>query len=452
MVELSVFGNRNRLLDGIRDFRNLGCRRSVDAHFVAIVVETDYFDRSLLAALVRDSAILSELTGLLIRSLKAVPLTYRGRPMVITGLSGNEIYCLAQKGMGPGHIVVGNSVQSLGLLGGISSGLKTLSGGEITNLSQLITEGRHAAIGRMEKEAMDQGAHGVTGVTSDLKNLSGMQEFVAIGSAVSATDHSGPFFTTACSGQDLYCQMDSGYEPRHFVMGNIAYALGMGRGLKGALRGMVGGEVHEYSQMYNHTRHLALERLEQEALERGANCVVDIHTKILPIGAGAREMLMVGTASYNPAIESGARPVTSELTGEELWNLTQLGYQPLRLLLGTSVYSIGFGGGIGAFFSGLGRGEVDSVTRLIYEARNNCVAHIEDEAKSIGADAVIGVKIYIHEMGSSFVEVMGIGTAIRKNPNVRTQSDLLISQAIIRDRDTFIDATFQLPNKELDRK
>src|SRR5207244_3430831 len=67
------------------------------------------------------------------------------------------------------------------------------------------------------------------------------------------------------------------------------------------------------------------------------------------------------------------RPVTSELTGEELWNLARMGYGPLRLLLGTSVYSLGFAQGIGAFFKGLSRGEVDSITRLIYEARTNCL-------------------------------------------------------------------------------
>lgn len=371
--------------------------------------------------------------------------------MIISGFSGNEIFCLAQKGWLPGNVVVGNSVQSLGFFGGLSSGLKTLSGGEITNLTQLITEGRHAAIGRMEREAQQKQAHGVTGVTSELKRLSGMQEFIAVGSAVNRTQAAGPFFTTACSGQDLYCQMDAGYEPRHFVMGNVAYALGMSRGLLGALRGMAGGEVHEYSQMYNHTRHLALQRLEQEALERGANAVVDIHTKILPIGAGAREMLMVGTASHNPMLAKSDRPVTSELTGEELWNLTQLGYAPLRLMLGTSVYSLGFGGGISAFFSGMARGEVESVTRLIYEARENCLAHIDKEAQEIGADAVIGVKIFIHEIGASFVEVMAIGTAIKKNGQVRTQAESLLPQAIIRDRDTFIDATHQMPEKTLER-
>ena len=361
--------------------------------------------------------------------------------MIVSGLSGNEIFVLAEKGWAPGSIVVGNSVQSLGFVGGLSSGLKTLAGGEIANLTQLITEGRHAAIKRLEEEAQRDGAHGVTGVTSELKTLGGMREFIAIGSAVKGLDYRGPFFTTACTGQDLYCQIDAGYEPRHFVIGNVAYALGVSRGIFGFLKGFAGGEVKQFSQMYNHTRHLALERIEAEARERGANAVVDIHTQIISIGAGAREMLMVGTASHHPAFGNPARPVTSELTGEELWNLTKMGYGPMRLLLGTSVYSLGLTGGIGAFFKGLSRGEVSSVTQLIYKARENCLAHIETEAKEIGADAVIGTKIFIYEMGGGFVEVLAIGTAVKKMDGLSTKSPALIPQAIIRDRSTFLDQT-----------
>ena len=73
--------------------------------------------------------------------------------MIVSGFSGNEIFCLAQKGWSPGSIVVGNSVQSLGVVGGLSSGLRTIAGGEIDNLTKLIVEGRHAAIDRLEKEA-----------------------------------------------------------------------------------------------------------------------------------------------------------------------------------------------------------------------------------------------------------------------------------------------------------
>src|SRR4029077_12015775 len=89
--------------------------------------------------------------------------------MLMTGLSGNEIYCLSLKGYAPGNIVVGNSVHSLGLVRGITSGLKTLSGGEIGSITQLIVDGRHAAINRLEREATDEGARGLTGVSSDLR-------------------------------------------------------------------------------------------------------------------------------------------------------------------------------------------------------------------------------------------------------------------------------------------
>jgi uncharacterized protein YbjQ (UPF0145 family) len=360
--------------------------------------------------------------------------------MMLSGLSGNEIYCLAQKGWAPGNIVVGNSVNSLGVIGGFTSGLKTLAGGEITNVTTLISDGRHAAIKRLEDEAKQEQAHGLTGVTSDLKMMSGLTEFLAIGSAIRAQNYQGPFFSTACSGQELYCQLDSGYQPRHFVIGNVAYALGVTRGLIGTLRQLTRrGEVKEFSDMYNHTRHLALERLEKEAMERGANAVVDVTTRILPFGPGVREMLMVGTASHNPALGQLARPATSELTGEELWNLTQMGYAPVRLLLGTSVYALGFAGGFAAFFSSLSRGEVDAVTRLVYEARENCLAHIRDEAKALQADGVIGIKVFVYEISRGLVEVMAIGTAIKRNSQVKTSSPQLIPQAVIRDRDTFFD-------------
>lgn len=65
--------------------------------------------------------------------------------MIVSGFSGNELYCLAKKGFAPGSIVVGNSVQSLGVVGGLSSGLRTIAGGEISNLTRLITEGSSAS-------------------------------------------------------------------------------------------------------------------------------------------------------------------------------------------------------------------------------------------------------------------------------------------------------------------
>jgi hypothetical protein len=45
----------------------------------------------------------------------------------VSGLSGNEIYCMALKNYRPGGLVVGNSVNSLGFLRDMSAGFR-LSG------------------------------------------------------------------------------------------------------------------------------------------------------------------------------------------------------------------------------------------------------------------------------------------------------------------------------------
>jgi uncharacterized protein YbjQ (UPF0145 family) len=385
--------------------------------------------------------------------------------MKISGLSGNEVYCLGRKGLTPGSIVLGNSVQSLGFAGGIAGAFKSMAGGEVENLTTLISDGRHAAVARLEKEARHRRAQGVTGVSLEVKMLGGMIEFLAIGSAVYqqqpappgvprdavAAGPAGPaagLFSTACSGQDLYCHLDAGYEPRHLVIGNVCYALGIGRGLTGAFRQFSSrGEVKEYSDMYNHTRHLALERIEKDAHERGCNAVVDVTTRIMPV-MNAREILMVGTGSYNAGLGDRKRPVTSELTGEELWNLTQMGYEPVRLVLGTSVYSLGIAGGIKAMFRSMARGEVTEMTQLVYEARENCLEHIHQDAEQYDADEVLGTKLFVNELGGGLIEVLAIGTAVRRNPAMKTHSEQLLPQVIIRDRDTFFDETLATLGRE----
>ena len=89
--------------------------------------------------------------------------------VTITGLSGNEIFCLDRHGLTPGDLVIGNSVISLGLVGSIGSGLKTLFGGEVQQVTQVIHEGRQRAYARMVAEAIRHGGVGITGVSSNYK-------------------------------------------------------------------------------------------------------------------------------------------------------------------------------------------------------------------------------------------------------------------------------------------
>lgn len=356
--------------------------------------------------------------------------------MIISGMSGNELYCLNLKGFRPGEIVVGNSVTSLGVLGGLGAFGRNLAGGEIANVTSQLSEGRHAAIERMENEAKKHGANGVTSVISEVKTLGGYTEFLSQGTGIHGPQQH--FFSTATSGMELYCHLDAGYVPIRFSMGIVAYALGVGRGLVGSLRTLGRGEVKEFSDMYNDIRHTALQRLRAEAAGLGANAVVDVSTRILPYGPGSVELLMTGTASHHPQLSNGAVSAdqvrTSELSGEELWNLAAMGYVPVQLCMATSVYSLGVVGGIGSAIQGLSRGELPELTSLIYGARENALDLLRKEAERFGAERVIGNKLMIRELSPGLIEVVAIGTAVKRMESMHPATPQLPVQAIIVDR------------------
>ncbi|QGM47800.1 heavy metal-binding domain-containing protein [Methylocystis heyeri] len=362
----------------------------------------------------------------------------------VTGLSGNEIYCLARKQLSPGEIVVGNSVNSMGFLGSLGAGFNNLLGGEVSQVTEAIHEGRAASFARMVEEAMRNGASGVAGVTGELRGFSGSTEFLFVGSCVHrAAGGSDRFFTSAGDAQELYCHMDAGYEPINHVFGNVAYSMGLGGSLFGSLKTLLRGEIREYSDIFNHTRHAALGRMVAAARQDGANAVVGVRTTICP-WAGAHEMMMAGTAAINPALPpvTYTSPVTSDLTGEELWAMTSLGYAPVKLLISTSVYSLGVTGGFLAAFKSFKRGEINELTSLIHDAREIAIDRIKSEADDLGAEEVIGVKTYISEIGSGLVEFLAIGTAMTKLAGMAVKTPALPAQAIIRDKDTWVDGDF----------
>jgi len=363
---------------------------------------------------------------------------------IITALSGNEIYCLKQKGFEAGNLVIGNSVFALGFISSIGSGLSTLLGGEVEPVTRLIHDGRQQSYLRMMAEVKTHGGVGVTGISSDLVFHGTNIEFLSIGSTIHNTNGDTPaenVFSASADGQELYCQMDCGFHPVKFVFGNVAYSIGVGGGIIGGLRSLARGEVKEYSDVFNNTRHLALERIVSEAGAAGANAVLGIQTSISPIGA-MQEMLMIGTAAKHPLLPAASNetPISSDLTSTEMWNLMQTGYCPIKLMLGVSVFSVGLVGGISAFFKGFVRGEISELTTLIYEARENALNKISIEAAKCGADDVIGIKTYVYDLGGGILELMAIGTAIKKTTEIKPATSNLLVQAVIKDTHTFFNS------------
>jgi uncharacterized protein YbjQ (UPF0145 family) len=356
----------------------------------------------------------------------------------LTGLSGNEIYCMRLAGLTPSGVLIGNSIQSMGFLGGVRSAFRGIVGGEIPDVTNMIHEGREAAFDRMRTEANREQVHGVVGVTSELRSLAGNSEFLFVGSGVTRAQGSA-LFTSAGDAQELYCHMDAGYDPREFVFGNIAYSVGAVGGIAGTLKTLVRGEIKEFSDVFNATRHHALERLVAHAKAVRANAVVGVRTNVLQF-AGFHEMYMSGTAAFHALLPAQTQnaPVTSDLTGEELWGMAQLGYMPIKLLISTSVYSLGAIGGIKAAFRSFVKGEIGDLTTLIYDAREQVFDRVKSEAAALGAEEVVGIKTYIIELGSSLVEIFAVGTAVRKLTGMGVKTQTLPAQAIIRDKDTWL--------------
>jgi len=362
----------------------------------------------------------------------------------VTGLSGNEIYCLGLKNYSAGELVVGNSVNSLGFLGGMAAGFKGIAGGEITQVTEAVEAGRLQAFERMIAEARQEGAIGVAGVASELKNFSGNTEFLFTGSCLHERTPGGAgsseFFSSAGDAQELYCHMDAGYQPLQHVFGNIAYLMGVGGGVMGSLRSLGRGEVVEYSDIFNATRHHALERIVRQATACGANAVVGIRTRIM-IWHGTHEMLMTGTAARNAALPPmvGGNPVTSDLTGSEMWAMAALGYAPVKLLLSASIYSLGMVGGLMSTLKSFAKGEINELTTLIHDAREVAIGRLKSEADALGAEEVIGVKTYISELGGHLVELLAVGTAMKKVPGMGVLTASLPAQAIVEDKDTWVE-------------
>jgi len=374
------------------------------------------------------------------------PDTNPGPRSVVTGLSGNELFCIDKLGYRAGDLLVGNSVYSLGLLGGIGSAFTAMAGGEVNQITEMITAGRHLSTQRLMNEMRQNSMHGATGMSSELIFHAGNVEFLSVASGLYRQDGQMPpwAFTTSADAQELWCQEDAGYAPVAFAMGNVAYSIGVGRGITGAFKQLQKGEVKQYSDIFTHTRNLALQRIVGEAQSVGANAVVGIKTSILPFGGtGVQEMLMVGTAAHHDMSDAHFARMgvtTSDLTAEETWNLAKIGYSPLMLVLGTSVYSLGFVGGLMASFKNYVKGEISELTDLIYAAREESLGKVRAQASNIGADDVVGVKTYIYDLGGGLIEFLAIGTAVKKTDSAKTKTDMLPAQAIIRDKDTFFNA------------
>ena len=80
------------------------------------------------------------------------------------------------------------------------------------------------------------------------------------------------------------------------VSGSTVRAKHAGRDLMAGLKNLVGGELKGYTELLNEARDQAMQRLQEQAMELGANAVVNVRFSTASVAAGASEIYVYGTA------------------------------------------------------------------------------------------------------------------------------------------------------------
>jgi uncharacterized protein YbjQ (UPF0145 family) len=101
---------------------------------------------------------------------------------------------------------------------------------------------------------------------------------------------------------------------------------------------------------------------------------------------------------------------TSDLSVNEFLLVKESGFEPLGLVLGSSIYHIGF-----QQAAWNQNQEMGVLTQAMYHARELAMTRMEEEADQLGADGVVGVRLDIgrYEWGADLAEFIAVGTAVK---------------------------------------
>lgn len=80
------------------------------------------------------------------------------------------------------------------------------------------------------------------------------------------------------------------------VRGNVVRSRHVGRDIMAGFRGIVGGEISEYTKLIAESREQALDRMIAHAQEMGADGIVCMRFTTSTIASGSAELLAYGTA------------------------------------------------------------------------------------------------------------------------------------------------------------
>jgi uncharacterized protein YbjQ (UPF0145 family) len=105
----------------------------------------------------------------------------------------------------------------------------------------------------------------------------------------------------------------------------------------------------------------------------------------------------------------GGQLFTSDLSVNEFLLVKEAGFEPMGMVVGSSIYHIGY-----QQSRWTKNEEMVVLTQALYHARELAMARMEEEAEELGADGVIGVRLKVKhlEWNSDLAEFVAIGTAV----------------------------------------
>jgi uncharacterized protein YbjQ (UPF0145 family) len=104
---------------------------------------------------------------------------------------------------------------------------------------------------------------------------------------------------------------------------------------------------------------------------------------------------------------TGSFPVTTAL---ELPGMTV--QQNLGVAFGLVVRSMGMMRGISAQFRALRMGEIPEYTSLLEDSRRHAVDRMIENARLLGANAIVSMRFDSSEIGQQFTEIVAYGSAV----------------------------------------
>ena len=90
--------------------------------------------------------------------------------------------------------------------------------------------------------------------------------------------------------------------------------------------------------------------------------------------------------------------------------------QDLGMTFGLVVRSMGLARTVGAAFKALRQGEVSQYTSLLEDSRRHAIDRMIENARLLGASAVVAVRFDSSEMGQGLTEIVAYGTAVVVRP------------------------------------